>query len=279
MVSAADPERIGDILRECAQRFIMPRFRMLQQHEIDTKTGPNDLVTVADRESEKFLEQFLEKNFYGSVAIGEEAVSTNSKTTEILRDKDAMAWVIDPVDGTNNFVHGKNEFCVMLACVAGGETVGGWIYDILQDRMLIAEKGSGVAINGAQISVSAYKPLQETEGFAGYSYFPQSMRPHLKELGKSVRSLETLNCAGHEYLNLASGIRDFAIYSRIRPWDHLAGTLAVKEAGGHVMKWDGTPYAPGDEFGGLVIASGAALMRELQQRTINKMVADYKKTM
>lgn len=279
MVSSIDPERIGDLLRECAQRFIMPRFRALQDHEVDTKTGPNDLVTIADRESEAFLEEFLERNFYGSVAIGEEAVSAKIKTTEILKDKDAMVWIIDPVDGTNNFVHGKEEFCVMLACVAGGEIVGGWIYDAPHDRMLITEKGAGTAIDGNAVSVSSFKPLQETGGYVATRFLPRAMRPHIKELGKSVRLLAPLNCAGHEYLRLASGESDFAIYSRIRPWDHFAGTLAVKEAGGHVMKWDGTPYVPGDEFGGIAVASTSILLKELQQRAINKMVDEYKKNL
>ena len=276
-VANIDPGKVENILRECADTCIMPYFKNLQDHEVDTKTGPNDLVTIADKKSEAFLEQALISLYPSSVLVGEEGVSAGTKTTDILKDKDAFVWVADPVDGTFNFRHGKDEFCVMLACVHGGEVIGGWIYDIVGGRMLTAEKGSGAFVNGVKLSVAAAKPLNESTGYAGRKYFPEPMRAHITNFKTSVKSLYTLNCAGHEYLHLALGDTDFAIYSRIRPWDHLAGTLAVKEAGGYVMKWDNTPYIPGDEFGGIVVASQAGLLLTLQQTVVNKMVAAFKK--
>ena len=276
-VANIDPLKIDSILRECADTCIMPYFKNLQDHEVDTKTGPNDLVTIADKKSEAFLSHALTLLYPSSVLIGEEGVSAKTQTTDILKDKNAFIWVADPVDGTWNFRRGKDEFCVMLACVHGGEVVGGWIYDIVGGRMMTAEKGGGAFMNGAKLSVAAPKTLNESTGYAGRKYFPVPMREHIVNFKTSVKSLHTLNCAGHEYLHLASGDTDFAIYSRIRPWDHLAGTLAVKEAGGHVMKWDNTPYTPGDEFGGLVVASQADLMLTLQQTVVNKMVAAFKK--
>lgn len=274
-----DPQKIETILREAAATYIVPRFKALQKHEIDTKTGPNDLVSIADIEAEEFLERVLPDAFPGFTVIGEEGVSKGRKTTAILKDPAALVFVSDPVDGTSNFVHEDETFCTMLACVAGGEVIGGWIYDILKDRMLTAEKGGGAFINGARLSVAAGKPLGDCEGYAGRKYFPAALRPHVSEFGKHVKSLETLNCAGHEYISLSSGETDFGIYSRIRPWDHLAGTLAVTEAGGHVMKWENTPYVPGDEFGGIVVASQPGLLRELQQNVVSKLVTEYKKSL
>lgn len=276
-VANIDPVKVETVLREAAATYILPRFRALKEHEVDTKTGPNDLVSIADIEAEEFLERALPSVCPGFIVIGEEGVSKGRKTTAILKDPDALVFVSDPVDGTNNFVHESETFCTMLACVAGGEVVGGWIYDIVKDRMLTVEKGSGTWINGTtRLGVAAGKLLNECDGYAGRKYFPAPLRAHVTDFKKQVRTLETLNCAGHEYINLSSGKTDFAIYSRIRPWDHLAGTLAVREAGGHVLKWDGTPYVPGDEFGGVVVASQADLLRTLQQGVVRKMVADYK---
>ena len=271
-----DPLKIESILRECAQTYIVPRYKSLKESEVDTKTGPNDLVSIADIEAEAFLERVLPDAFPGFMVIGEEAVSRGHKSTDTLKDSNALIFVSDPVDGTNNFVHESEVFCTMLACVAGGEVIGGWIYDILKDRMMTAEKGSGVFIDGDKLAVAQPKALGESSGYAGKKYFPEPMRVHIKEFKDKVKSLRTLNCAGHEYLNLASGQTDFAIYSKIRPWDHLAGTLAVKEAGGYVMKWDNTPYVPGDEFGGIVVASHVDLLKTLQQSVVSKMVATYK---
>lgn len=272
-----DPQKVETILREAAATYIRPRFRKLQKHEVSTKSGPNDLVSVADTEAEEFLERALPAAFPGFSVIGEEGVSKKRVASEALKDHSRMLFVCDPVDGTTNFVEGREMFCTMLACVAHGEVIGAWIYDIMKDRMMTAEKGGGAYMDGVRLSVAAEKPYPQTLGHIALRFIPQPMRPYVKNIEKETRGIESLFCAGHEYLRLTAGESDFAVYSKIRPWDHLPGTLAVKEAGGHVMKWNNTPYVPGDEFGGLVVASTASLLQELQQRATSKMVNEYNK--
>ncbi|HEY8191684.1 MAG TPA: inositol monophosphatase [Alphaproteobacteria bacterium] len=276
MAATIDPRKVEDIIRECAAECIMPRFRNLQSHEINTKSGPNDLVTIADKESELYLERELTKLYSGTVLIGEEGISAGLKTTAVLQDHNAVVWVADPVDGTWNFAHGDEHFAVMLACVAGGEVIHGWIYDVPAGRMMTASKGAGAFIDGVRLSVSNTEHIAHANGFAGRKYFTNAMKPHIDALKQQAASLTSLNCAGHEYLNLAAGKADFAVYSRIRPWDHLAGTLAVKEAGGTVMNWDGTPYKPSDEFGGIIVASHPALYHELHTSVGAKLAAAFK---
>lgn len=277
-VASIDPQKVEEILRECADTCILPYFGKLLDHEVETKSGPNDLVTIADKKSEAFLDHALTSLYPSSILIGEEGIAEGRTSTDILRnDPDAFVWVTDPVDGTWNFRHGKDTFCVMLACVQGGQTVAGWIYDAVGGRMLATEKGSGAFINGVRLSVAAAKPLTQAEGFIAYEYIPKKLRPFAKDLEQHVGKIHTLRCAGHEYMRLACGEADFAMYSKVRAWDHLPGTLAVNEAGGQVLKWDGSSYNPGDEFGGLIIASTPALLRDLQQRAVNRMVAEYKK--
>ncbi len=251
--------------------YIIPRFKKLATDDIDTKSGPNDLVTIADRETEEALDRALTKMFPGSIVIGEEGISSGLKKVETLQEKDNVIWVADPVDGTYNFVHGNPEFAVMLACVVNGETRFGWIYDVPGNRMLFAEKGAGAFIDGARLKTAASKPLAETKGFTGSRYFPKHLRPLIKSFVKEFDALHTLSCAGHEYIRVASGLYDFSIYNRTRPWDHLAGTLAVSEAGGCVAKWDGSPYTPQDDGGGLVVAANEELLAALQKKIIDKL--------
>jgi fructose-1,6-bisphosphatase/inositol monophosphatase family enzyme len=279
MASSIDPDKVSDIIREAAAKHIMPRYKQLQQGDISTKSGPNDLVTVADKETEEALDKALTKLYPGSVVVGEESISAGTKNLDALKDGDnsKIVFVTDPVDGTWNYVHGNPEFCVMLACVENGEIRYGWIYDVLTKRMMLAEKGAGAYFDGNKMQVAKPKPMADLIGHAGKKYFPAPMRPHIEGFKPEVKKLFSISCAGHEYLRIASGAADFGIYSRIRPWDHFAGTLAVQEAGGFVAKWDGTPYAPKDDFGGLVAASNEQLWKDIQSRLIKPMVQDYKK--
>jgi fructose-1,6-bisphosphatase/inositol monophosphatase family enzyme len=270
-----DPDRISGLIRECAAKYIIPRFKKLAQGDISTKTGPHDLVTVADSETEEALDSALTKMYPGSVVIGEEGISAGKKSADILQDKTRTIWVADPVDGTYNFVHGNPEFAVMLACVVDGETRFGWIYDVPADRMLTAEKGAGAFIEGRRLKVAGPKPPNEARGFTGSRYFPKHLRPLIKSFVKDFEAVHTLSCAGHEYIRLASGEYDFSIYNRIRPWDHLPGTLAVSEAGGFTTKWDGSAYTPQDDGGGLVNAANETLLEMLHEKIISKLVEGY----
>ena len=270
-----DPQAVEQIIRQVAAEKIMPRYRQLQQGDISTKSGPNDLVTIADREAEMALDAALAAIYPQALVVGEESVSEERKTLAALQG-DGMVFVTDPVDGTWNFVHGKKEFCVMLALVDGGIITHGWIYDVLTDRMMSAERGSGAFFAGERLKVAEPKVPQDLCGHAGRKYFPKELRPFVEAFKPKVRELYSISCAGHEYLRIASGVADFGIYSRIRPWDHFAGTLAVIEAGGYVAKWDSTPYTPRDDFGGLAAAANVDLWRYLDSELLKLMIEEIK---
>lgn len=280
MAPQIDPEKVSAIIRECAATYVLPRYKQLLTSDISTKTGPNDLVTIADKESEKGMEERLTKLCPGSIIVGEEGVSEGRTSTKALGEKDKIVWVVDPVDGTYNFVHGKREFGMLLACVINGETRFGWLYDILGDSMTVAEKGAGAFKDGQRIKTAAPKSdLKDMTGHAGLKYFPPNLRDNIKDLRGKTGSLHTLSCACHEYLRLATGQSDFAIYSKIRPWDHLAGALAVSEAGGTVAMWDGRKYGASDEFGGILVAGSRQVWDIVNNAAIKKMVTEYKKSL
>lgn len=272
MNNIIDTDKVEQILKDCAATYITPRFQSLTEGEIQSKTGPTDLVTIADIEAEEALNSILPDAYPGSIVIGEEGISSGTKSISTLQSHDDVIWVVDPVDGTFNFANGKPVFAIMLACIINGQTEYGWIYDIPGDRMMAAEKGSGVTISGDRKSFDQQSlELSELKGYAGRKYFPKVAQEVVDELREAADDISSLSCAGHEYLRLVNGEKDFSIYSKIRPWDHLAGALCIQEAGGVIRKWDNSTYTPQDDFGGLLGARSQKVWDSVFEFTIQPM--------
>lgn len=253
---SADAQKISDIIIECAEKYILPRYKALEQHQISTKTSPRDLVTQADLDVEEHLTRVLPEILPGSVVIGEEEASKNPALLEQLDDKSLKIWIVDPVDGTHNFVHGKKEFGVMLALIENGETRQGWIYDVLGKEMTVAERGGGAFAGSQKLKVNPQNSAAKMIGHINPLFFPKQYREHIQQSVKKFGSALSMSCAAHEYLRVAKGEAQFCIYSRLKPWDHVAGALIVEEAGGCAAKWDGARYTPQDRDKGLIVAAG-----------------------
>jgi fructose-1,6-bisphosphatase/inositol monophosphatase family enzyme len=255
-MSIIDPDKISAILVECAETYILPRFNQLEAGQVSTKTGPNDLVTQADLDVEEHLKKVLPALFPGSVVVGEEGVSQGLVSMDILKS-DAPVWVADPVDGTHNFVHGRSEFAVMLAFVNGGLTQAGWIYDVLKKEMTVAQRGAGVFTGGKRQRVSPQVEIPDINGYLAPWLFRKEYRDKVKTAMKAFRC-GWLRSASHEYLNILKGKAEFSVSSRLKPWDHLAGSMMVEEAGGFVQTWKGGIYRPGyvpEIDDGLIVAN------------------------
>jgi len=270
-----DPEKIASYIREVAADKIIPRFQQLEQHEISTKSGPTDLVTVADLEAEEELTRIFKDILPGSHVVGEEAVSKKEIDIGLLRSESGHIWVIDPVDGTLNFANGDKKFGTIVALVKGGQTVQGWILDIPNDRIAMAEQGAGVEVNGVRKSFpTTLDSLKNTRGFISRKFLPPKLREELKDiLDKKFGNIETYMCCAHEYLDILAGEAYFCMYSRIRPWDHLAGGMMMSEAGGFVRKWDKSPYGPGDERGGLICTQDEAVWDKIYDLLLHQYLA------
>ncbi len=267
-----DPEKIANYIREVAADKITPRFQKLEEHEVSTKSGPTDLVTIADLEAEADLTRIFKDILPGSYVVGEEAVSKNETDMGLLATHDGFVWVIDPVDGTLNFASGNEKFGTIVALVNGGQTVQGWILDIPNNRMAIAERGSGVEMNSIPKTYPTMsKALNEARGFISRKFLPPKMREELKDvLNDEFGNIETYMCCAHEYLDILEGEAFFSMYSRIRPWDHLAGGFMMEESGGYARKWDRSPYAPGDERGGLICAPDEDVWNKIHNLLLRK---------
>lgn len=254
-----DIDGLAAILRNAALAEILPRFRRLAAADVRRKTSATDLVTEADEAAERFIMAECARLWPHAAFIGEESVAADPSRLGAVAEA-ALAIVVDPIDGTANFAAGAPLFAVMAAVVAKGETVAGIIYDPMGDDFVLAERGGGAFLKRADGETAPIRcadpvPLAEMVGVASHTYFePAEQRDFLTRLA-GVKILANYRCAGHEYRLMATGHLHFAVYRKLMPWDHLAGSLIVTEAGGHVRRLDGSPYLPRHVDGGLIAAT------------------------
>lgn len=248
-----DPDRVAAILREVADEEILPRFRSLAEGDVRTKSGPDDLVTVADEAAERALARRLPELLPGSVVVGEEGVADDPAVLDRMHGDDAV-WIVDPVDGTINFANGRPAFGTIVALAQGGRTAMGWILDPLGGRLAFAEAGQGAELGGRRVRVDPAPADAVLEGYASVRFRPADERALIERAGAGVRRIGSLWCSAHEYLSLLEGGARFVMYGRTMPWDHAAGVLMWTEAGGHASRDDGSPYSIRRFEGGLLAA-------------------------
>ncbi|GIF12195.1 inositol monophosphatase family protein [Actinoplanes teichomyceticus] len=248
-------DQVSALIREVAQTVVLPRFQRLRADEVHQKS-PGDMVTIADQESERALTRGLTALLPGSVVVGEEAVAADPGVRDRIGAGGAV-WIVDPVDGTNNFAAGRTPFCVMTALVRDGVTVAGWILDVIEDRLTVAEAGAGAYRDGVRVKARADVPAAaDLQGVISRKYLPDDFRAqvdvHAGELGGYTAGR---HCAGFEYPAIATDLQQFAMFWRILPWDHAPGSLIIREAGGVSRHLDGTDYRPVNTRRGLLVAA------------------------
>ena len=261
-----DVDAVGALLVEVSERVIVPRFRALAAADVSEK-GPGDLVTVADTEAEDLITAALLARYPRVPVIGEEAVAADPRLAENL-DELATYWLLDPLDGTANFVEGDPDFGTMLALVHDGEPVASWLWLPVRGVLVTAEKGSGAWSGGRRLGAES---TSEPEGWTtSASRAWVSVRFLPPEVGRAVeanaRGFASVSAgpgsAVAAYPGLVAGEVDAALQWRTNPWDHAPGALVLPEAGGAARRTDGTPYRPGDPGAGLVLAARAEHWRD-----------------
>lgn len=237
-----DLSDVEEAVREAAAAEIMPRYRRLAAHEVDEKTGPHDLVTIADRRAEEHLTASLTALLPGSVVVGEEAVHADPGVMAALHGE-APVWIVDPVDGTRQFVHGEPGFCTLVALALRGEVLASWTYAPALDALAVAVRGGGARLDGEPLSSGSPAPGADLRIAMSH---PDYTTPDQKRalLGLTAPGVDARPCgsAGLEYLDVARGDLDAVAFSWELPWDHAAGLLLVGEAGGAHRTLAGDPY-------------------------------------
>ena len=251
-----DIDRVGALIREAAERFVMPRWRNLAAHEVMHKQG-GELVTQADLDAEAWLTERLCEVAPDSHVVGEEAFARGGAVLADMANA-AQVWIIDPVDGTSNFAKGRPDFAMIVALVRNGETTCGWIYQPATDGLAVGEHGAGVVVDGAPAGIVA--PPPPLIGVAAKRF-----EPAIAAAGDLFGTVHRPTSAGCHYVQMLTGDLHFSAYTKLMPWDHAAGDMLVREAGGASGRMDGTPYDPATPEGQLLTASDGATWARVQQ--------------
>ncbi|MFC8538496.1 inositol monophosphatase family protein [Streptomyces sp. NPDC057249] len=239
---AGDLSDIEAAVRAAAAAEIMPRFRQLAADEVVEKNGPHDLVTVADRRAEEHLTASLGRLLPGSVVVGEEAVHADPKVYEALGG-DAPVWIVDPVDGTRQFVRGEPGFCTLVALAHRGELLASWTYAPVPDEMAVAVRGRGARLDGTPIRSGSPAPDAVLRVAMSHpDYTTDAQKAALLGLRAEGFAARPCGSAGLEYLAVARGELDAIAFSWEYAWDHAAGLLLVAEAGGAEATLSGAPF-------------------------------------
>lgn len=227
------------LMQAVARDIMMPRFRKLAADEFAEKT-PGDFVTIVDRESEAFLSEHLRALLPDARIIGEEAAAADPAIVD--RVGDGPAWIIDPLDGTNNFTEGKSPFAIMIGLADHGERVAGWILDPVSGRIVHAARRSGCYIDGAKVAARPSAGGLPKAAIATY-FMPIERQADVRRRAEGRLEIVAIpRCAGEQYPRLILGQNDIALFERTHVWDHAAGALMLEEAGGRIARSDGSDY-------------------------------------
>ena len=228
---------INDIIKISKEAGQLIKNSFGKDLEIEFKTNELNLVTEADKASEKLITEFIKKKYPSHGILAEEGSELN-KSAEYL-------WIIDPLDGTTNFAHGLPIFSVSIGLQKNGETIAGVVYDINQDIIYTAEKGAGATANGKKIIVSSNSNLAHSMLVTGFPYDvkenPDKVFERFIAILKSSRAVRRLGSAAIDFCYVAKGVFDGFWEVHLHPWDICAGKLIVEEAGGIVTDFNGNP--------------------------------------
>ncbi|MFF8960988.1 inositol monophosphatase family protein [Streptomyces sp. NPDC014894] len=239
---AGDLSAVEEAVRKAAAAEIMPRYQQLAAHEIVQKNGPHDLVTTADRLAEEHLTASLTALLPGSVVVGEEAVHADPAVYEALRG-DAPVWIVDPVDGTRQFVRGEAGFCTLVALALRGEVLASWTYAPVLDLMATAVRGRGAWLDGERLRPGPPAPGEPLRVAMSHPDFTtDDQKRALLCLDTEGVLARPCGSAGLEYLAVARGELEAVAFSWENAWDHAAGLLLVTEAAGAQLTLSGEPF-------------------------------------
>ena len=247
-----------------AARSLLRDFGEVENLQVSAK-GPGDFVTRADLKAEQIIREELTgaRPNYGWLA---------EESAEVKGEDPTRRWIVDPLDGTTNFLHGLPHFAISVALERRGELVAGVIYDPIKDELFCAEKGAGAYLNDRRLRVSGRSELATCLIGTGIPVLnwpgrAQGYAHQLERLSAEVAGIRRLGTASLDLGYVAAGRLDGFWEFDLKPWDVAAGIVLVREAGGLVGRLEGD----GDLLArGTLVASNAAIHpRMLQLLRVN----------
>lgn len=254
-----------------AGRALVRDFGEVENLQVSRK-GPADFVSVADVKAENILRRELSRARPGFGFLMEESGA-------VAGDDPSHRWIVDPLDGTTNFLHGIPHFAVSVGLEQDGTITAGVIYNPISDEMYWAEKGQGAFLNDRRLRVSARENLSDAVLATGIPHLGRGDRAGflavLEDVMTQVAGVRRFGCASLDLAYVAAGRCDGFWEAGLDPWDVAAGAVLVREAGGYV-----TNYKGGDAiFADREVIAGNDRMHEslrklLSQRSIDNEVAN-----
>ena len=239
-----------------AARALKRDFGELEKLQVSMK-GPANFVSAADRRAEETLHAELMKSRPGYGFLGEEGGRREGA------DK-THTWIVDPLDGTTNFLHGIPQFAISIALERDATIVAGLIYNPANDEMFVAERGKGAFLNDQRIRVAARRRLVDSVIACGLPHYGHGdiglSRKEVGTMQEHVAGLRRFGAAALDLAWVAAGRIDGYWERHLKPWDLAAGLIMVREAGGFVSDCDG-----GDDIfqKGHVVAGNEIIHKEL----------------
>ena len=236
---------------------VLDRFFRSERLTVETK-GLNDFVSEADRESEVAVAATIRRSYPGHRILGEEGGEHPGGTGD-------YQWLIDPLDGTTNFLQGLPIFAVSIACRHGSELIAAAVLDPVGDNLFTARRGGGAFWNGRPMKVSSRAGLTGAFLATGYPFRAHAALDLYLEVFREVflraKAIRRCGAAALDLAYTAAGVYDGFFEFRLSPWDVAAGALLIEEAGGVVSNLEG-----GQEYlaRGNVVAGSPGVHRELQ---------------
>ncbi|MEG1663811.1 MAG: inositol monophosphatase family protein [Mucinivorans sp.] len=246
-------KQVCDVARD-AGAFIAQQRKHFSADKIEYK-GHQNMVSYVDKESEVMIVRALRAIIPLSNIIGEEGTSTTGSI------ETAYTWIIDPLDGTTNFIHGLPPYCVSIALTCGSEVVVGVVYEINVGECFYAWQGSGAYLNGSPIEVSEVEAMENSLVITGLAYNmserqKQSFLTLFDYFNLHTHGARRLGSAASDLVYVAAGRAEGFYQANLSPWDVAAGGFIVERAGGRVSDFHG-----GDNwlFGREIIATNSQL--------------------
>lgn len=214
--------------------FLAKERKVFQRNRVEEKNA-HDYVSYVDKETEKLLVKKL------SALLPEAGFVTEEETIK-TEEKD-YCWVIDPLDGTTNFIHDNAPYCVSIALTYKSKPLVGVVYEVCRDECFYAWKGGNAYLNGKQISVSATNDINKALVGLDLPYNDKEYKPlmnrFMDQLYGKASSIRVNGSAAMSLCYVAAGRFDIWCEAFIKPWDFMAGALIVEEAGGRITNFEG----------------------------------------
>ncbi|MCU9612247.1 inositol monophosphatase family protein [Caldibacillus lycopersici] len=224
-------------IKEAGERI---RKTFTQKLDITTKSDKNDLVTNVDKETEQYFIEKIRSTYNDHKILGEEGYG--DKPTTI----DGIVWIIDPIDGTMNFVHQKRNFMISIGIYENGVGILGYIYDVVHNELFYGKKGEGVFFQGKPVPKLEEVSLEEAVLGLNPTWVTENRRIDysiLTPLVKRAHGTRSYGSAALEIAYVAMGWMDAYITLRLSPWDYAAGKILIEELGGKATTLSGKPLS------------------------------------